>query len=315
MSPTSFQHDPPKPVAEPTTQPAPLDAAVAATPDRRQSITVATAAFLGVDPQKVCDLLRQVWTTTKGQPALTNAELLTGMALVSRYELDPFSREIYVTRDKKGRLMTILGIDGWIRVLDRTEHYDGFKQVLDRGPGDTLVSVETFIYSKTREHPAHYMAFMADYLKLGGFMAGQIPGHMLRIFSLRHAARLFVPLGGVVTPEEAQWMGATVDDTEPVNSLDELTKNLTGEQAKPEPDPAFDPPTEKEVNDADKGEAQARLADEYSQLLADSTSAGVLELLTEKIRDSRDRGDLASEQVAALQELIDVVKTRLSKME
>ncbi len=44
-------------------------------------------------------------------------------------------------------------------------------------------------------------------------------------------------------------------------------------------------------------------------------SAGVLELLTEKIRDSRDRGDLASEQVAALQELIDVVKTRLSKME
>ncbi len=174
---------------------------------RQQTITEGTAAFLGCPPEKVFDVLRGIWTTTKGQPPLSKEEMLVGMGLVSRYDLDPFAREIYVTRGKKG-LMTIIGLDGWIKVLDRTDHYDGFDVSMEFGPEPEkkLESVTTTIYSTKRSHPATYTAFANEYSKLSGFMADKIPSHMLRIFSLKHAARLFVPLGTVVTEEEAAWM-------------------------------------------------------------------------------------------------------------
>jgi hypothetical protein len=238
---------------------------------RTQSIRNETAAFLGVPIEKVFDVLRGVWTTSKGQPPLTDQELMVGMAIVSRYGLDPFAREIYVTRDKKGRLMTIIGIDGFIRILDRTEHYDGFEQDIVMGENGSIAEVTTRIHSKTRKHPAVYRAFMTDYMKLGGFMAGQIPGHMLRIFSIKHAARLFVPMGTVVTHEEARMMGyqepaATEDQTQSHVDQARKMREAHGEivavdcTAPPTSaqkaamallsDPPLNPPTAEEVLDA-----------------------------------------------------------------
>ena len=217
--------------AKPAAQPAAtktetvLDQTIAATSARAASTRAKAAAFLGCDPKKISDVLRGVWTVTKGEPVLTDQELIVGMALVARYELDPFAREIYVTRGKKG-LMVILGIDGWIRVLDRTEHYDGFEQEEEFEDGK-LVSVTTRIFSTKHSHPAAYTARMSEYLKLGGFVANTCPMHMLGIFSLKHAARRFVPLGGCVTEDEARWMGQA--DGPVANSLDEVTERIQGD--------------------------------------------------------------------------------------
>jgi len=50
---------------------------------------------------------------------------------------------------------------------------------------------------------------------MGGFVAGKMPSHMLRLFSLRHAARLFTPLGAsVVTEEEARMVREHVQEEE-----------------------------------------------------------------------------------------------------
>lgn len=205
---------------------------------RQRAIVEGGASFLGMDPKKVISALKGIWTTSKGQEPLTDYEVCRGLALVSRYELDPFAREIYVTRDKQGRLMIIIGLDGWIRILDRTDHYDGFEQelVFDPTDDDKVTRVITRIFSKKRSHPTTYVAIASEYAKLGGFMASKIPSHMLRIFSLRHAARLFVPLGCAVTEEEARWMTSTT--TEPAaSSLDELADKMTSPAEKPAADP------------------------------------------------------------------------------
>jgi len=215
--------------------------------ERQRSITEGTAAFLGVPPDKVFGVLRGVWTTSKGQPALSDQELMVGMALVQRYGLDPFAREIYVTRDKKGRLMTIIGIDGFIRILDRTDHYDGFEQFDIKDGQGNLTGITTTIYSTKRSHPATYPATAAEYSKLGGFMAGQIPTHMLRLFSLKHAARLFVPLGTVVTAEEARVMGYQEAEPDATQSHADQARKLRDAGAGFVPDPPLNPPTPGEV--------------------------------------------------------------------
>jgi len=195
---------------------------------RAQSIRATAAQFLGVPPDKACDLLRNVWQTSKGQPPLTDAEMFVGMSMIARFGLDPIAREIYVTRTSKG-LCTIIGIDGWIKVLDRTDGYDGFEQRLEFDEHDELLWCETTIYSTRRSHPTKYRAYAAEYKQVSGFVAGLLPSHMLRIFSLRHAARLFTPIGGsVVTEEEARWMDAY--GNEPADKP-KLLKNKIAEKA------------------------------------------------------------------------------------
>jgi hypothetical protein len=185
----------------------PLEAAVEVTQQRIQSIRATAAQFLGVPPDKVCSLLRNVWRTSKGEPELTDNEMFAGMSMIARYGLDPIAKEIYVTRSSKG-LMTIIGIDGFVKILDRTDGYDGFEQEMGWN-GDDLEWVETRIYSGKRTHPTTYRAFASEYARLAGIVAKSIPWHMLRLFSLRHATRLFTPIGGsVVTEEEARWMNA-----------------------------------------------------------------------------------------------------------
>jgi DNA-directed RNA polymerase subunit RPC12/RpoP len=213
-----------------------LDQALTETASRRQSIRATAAQFLGVPPNKVCDLLRNVWKTSKGQEPLSDAEMFMGMSMIARYGLDPIAREVFVTRTKGG-LATIIGIDGWIKVLDRTEGYDGMEVDLHFSDeaGRQCDYCDVRIFSKKRSHPASYRAYMHEYRKLSGFVADAVPLHMLRIFALRHAARLFTPIGGsVVTEEEARWMDAyDRDDIPAAVAAPSRSAGLAAELARP----------------------------------------------------------------------------------
>lgn len=226
----------PEPHTEPQADTVPpldnLDTVVAAT-ERRQSIASEVAARLGVAPDKACNLLRNVWHTSKGQPPLTDQEMFTGMSLIARFDLDPIAKEVYVTRDGKGRLLTIIGIDGWIKAVLRTDHYNGFEQEEGLDENGQVEWVETRIFSTKLERPTTYRARASEYGKLGGYVAKIIPIHMLKLFSFRHAARFFTPLGGVSTEEEANWMQGQGDEAKPgapATSLDELTTELSASQ-------------------------------------------------------------------------------------
>ena len=211
-----------------------LEESLKQTTDRVQSIRATAASFLGVPPDKACDMLRSVWKTSKGQPELTDNDMFMGMSLIARYGLDPIAKEVYVTRTKGG-LATIIGLDGWIKILDRTDHYDGFEVEFetDQKTGE-VTSVETIIHSTKRSHPTRYKAFRKEYETQGGFVSGSMPLHMLRIFSLRHAARLFAPVGGsVVTEDEARWMDVYERDETPVNGTNRIDEIPPKEEKKP----------------------------------------------------------------------------------
>ena len=206
MSNAQQQHDQTATAA--TTEADGLQRVIEATAAKSASIRNTAAQFLGVPADKACDLLRQVWRTSKDQPPLTDAEMFMGMSLIARYGLDPIAKEVYLTRTSKG-LVCIIGIDGWIKILDRTEGYDGFEQQEKFDDKGELACVETRIYSKKRKRPTTYRGYAMEYRKVAGVVARDMPWHMLRLFSLRHAARLFTPLGGsIVTEEEARWMNA-----------------------------------------------------------------------------------------------------------
>jgi hypothetical protein len=156
-------------------------------------------------------------------------------------------KEVYVAR-QKGRLMTIVGIDGWIKILNRTEGYDGFDWEVHFDENGKLEWVDVTIFSKIRRHPVTYRGYWSEYVKMGGFVAGQMPSHMLRLFSLRHAARLFTPLGAnVITEDEARMMRDHVqeeerkEETQPAKTRTEAARERAA-KAKP-----VETPVEKET--------------------------------------------------------------------
>lgn len=210
-----------------TQQAQPLDRVLEQT-TRQQSLAGDAARFLGVRADRLFDYLRNVWKTSKGQPPLTDQEMGVGIGLIARYELDPIAREVYVTRGKGG-IFAIVSIDGWLKVLDRTDHYDGFTVEIHHDDHGQIDWVETAIHSTKRKHPAIYRAYAAEYARVAGMVAKDMPSHMLRIFSLRHAARLFAPLSAsVTTEEEVRYIEQQAEAAEAprVNRLDELTDRL-----------------------------------------------------------------------------------------
>jgi hypothetical protein len=190
--------------------PEPLDPAI-----QKMSLRGTAANVLGIAVNDLYGFLRGVWKTSKGQEELTNRELSIGIAVVARYGLDPVTREVYMTRGKDGRPIMMIGIDGWIKILDATQHYDGFEMELGFDKDGEVEWAECRIHSTRRKFPAIYRGYASEYRRVGGFVSKQMFSHMLRVFTLRHAARLFVPVSGAMLEEEAAILGAYVEGKGP----------------------------------------------------------------------------------------------------
>jgi len=258
-----------------------LDATMRET-ERRQSLKGVAAEKLGVPADKVYDLLRNMWTVSKDQPELTDRELFEGLAMIAKYDLDPFAREIYVTRDKRGKLMKIVGIDGWVKIVHRSGDYDGHEWLSHFDEKGNMEWVDCVIHSRSRTHPTIYRAYAKEYAKLGGFMLANIPWHMLRLFAFRHAARFFTSLGSVYTEEEASWMSAKIANTSEPRSLDDLADQLNGRPAPREEDPP-----------------ESDALDEAAALIADAKTIGRCDdIMTEY--QGRDLPEVTKDRVTEL---------------
>jgi len=75
----------------------------------------------------------QVWNTLKNtcfkvkDREATNEELLALMVVANRYGLDPFLNQIYAFPSKKGGIIPVVGIDGFIALALAHPDYDGFE--------------------------------------------------------------------------------------------------------------------------------------------------------------------------------------------
>ncbi len=184
------------------------------------------AEIMGCQVDAVFDLLRRQWPQ-KGEQQFSDMELFQAVHLIGHYRLDPMTREVYCSRDSRGRILVVVGIDGWIKVLHRLPGYDGHEQTVEFDEAGNPVSCTTTIYSTEKSHPVKYTGYWAEYVRVGGFVKDQMPIHMLRIFSLRHAARQFAPIGGnVVTEAEARFMQGQLPEEPPVDTGRVATQTL-----------------------------------------------------------------------------------------
>jgi phage recombination protein Bet len=138
----------------------------------------------------------------------TQADLDRLLLLAERLGLDPLNNEIYATEvaaesGKKSRIVYVVGVDGWSKIINSHPQFDGMKFV-ESAPGDDELPlyIECTIYRKDRKVATSIREYMYEvHTSQGAWLTH--PRRMLRHKAMVQCARACFGLGGVYEPDEA----------------------------------------------------------------------------------------------------------------
>lgn len=161
-------------------------------PVQKPSVLGALSQKLNIDPQKLQVVLkRTVFSHCK-----TDEEFITMCMVANKYDLDPILKEIYAFPNKTGAVVPIVGVDGWIKIMNREPNFDG----IEFDEGDDYC--KAIIYRKDRSHPTAATEWM-DECNRGTDPWKRWPKRMLRHKAMIQAARLAFGFAGIYDEDEA----------------------------------------------------------------------------------------------------------------
>lgn len=95
---------------------------------RAGSIVERISTRYGITDSKMFwDTLKSTVFKTKDGGAPSNEEMMTLLVVAEQYGLNPFTREIYAFPDKKAGIVPVVGVDGWIRIVNSHPQFDGIE--------------------------------------------------------------------------------------------------------------------------------------------------------------------------------------------
>jgi phage recombination protein Bet len=196
------------------------------------------AERFGVDPDKFLSTLKATAFRVKDGEA-SNEQLMALLVVSEQYGLNPFTKEIYAFPDKKNGIIPVVSVDGWNRIAQSQESFDG--EELKYADGDfTKIDndakpcpeyMEVTIYRKDRAHPTTHREYLDEcYRARGKYQDGNpMPpspwqSHTKRMLEWKtriQARRIAFGFAGIYDQDEAERiieMGAADVVTEPVKT-------------------------------------------------------------------------------------------------
>jgi len=152
----------------------------------------------GVDGSKLYDCLKATAFKVKnGEPQASDSQMMALMVVSDQYGLNPFTKEIYAFPDKNNGIVPVVGVDGWSRIINTHEQFDGMTFEQD------AESCTCTIYRKDRAHPISATEYM-DECKRNTGPWNSHPRRMLRHKAMIQAARLAFGYVGIYDQDEAE---------------------------------------------------------------------------------------------------------------
>lgn len=134
-------------------------------------------------------------TAFKGQAS--DAQMTALMVVANQYGLNPWTREIYAFPDKNNGIVPVVGVDGWSRIINSNEQFDGMDFDQD---GESCTCT---IYRKDRSHPIKATEYL-DECKRDTQPWKSHPKRMLRHKAMIQCARLAFGYVGIFDQDEAE---------------------------------------------------------------------------------------------------------------
>jgi phage recombination protein Bet len=165
---------------------------------RGRSVTVDMAHRFGMEPANFEKVLRATVV-----PANCSPEQFAAFLLVAKqYSLNPITKEIYAFPAKGGGIQPIVGIDGWMRIMNDHEAMDGI-EFRDRFGDDpsTPDAITCVIHRKDRSNPTVVTEYMAECVRDTDPWK-KWPARMLRHKAAIQCARYAFGFSGIIDPDE-----------------------------------------------------------------------------------------------------------------
>lgn len=187
-------------------------------------LTTKLAARLGMEGgEELVNVLKA--TAFKGQ--VSDAQMTALLIVANQYGLNPWTKEIYAFPDKNNGIVPVVGVDGWSRIINEHQQFDGLEFKQDEE------SCTCIIHRKDRGHPISVTEYMSECKRGAGPWVSH-PKRMLRHKALIQCARLAFGYTGIFDQDEAERI-AEVD----MGTVDRQTGEVTP-AAKPELPPYAD---------------------------------------------------------------------------
>jgi phage recombination protein Bet len=165
-----------------------------------KSLVARFAGRLGVEPEKMLATLRATaFRTGAKDPPVTNEEMLALLVVAEEYGLNPFLKEIYAFRDQKGGVMPIIGVDGYIRIMQSHPAFEGIEFKYDE-EGEW---VEATITRKDRRLPFTVREYLSECRRNTGPWQSS-PQRMLRHRALIQSCRVAFGFSGIYQDDEGE---------------------------------------------------------------------------------------------------------------
>lgn len=175
----------------------------------KASLVRTFAARVGVDPDKLLSTLKdtafkQPYKDGKPGPEVTDAQMMALLVVSNEYGLNPFLKEIYAFPAKGGGIVPIIGVDGWIRIMNsRVE----FKSQEFKYPEDGVAKedyyVECVIERFDRAKPTVIREYLAECYRDTDPWRSH-PRRMTRHKALIQCIRIAFGYAGAYDPDEGE---------------------------------------------------------------------------------------------------------------
>jgi len=144
----------------------------------------------------------------------SNEDIAAFLTVANKYNLDPFTNEIYAFPNKKGGIIPIVGVDGFVTIMNRQPEFNGYEMTYSEdaatleGGKSCPEWAEIKIYHKDREHATIVREYLDEvYIPARGGYPGPWQSHtkrMLRHKTLIQGIRVAFGITGIYDPDEGE---------------------------------------------------------------------------------------------------------------
>ncbi|RTL14560.1 MAG: phage recombination protein Bet [Flavobacteriaceae bacterium] len=80
-----------------------------------------------IEPQKLFETLKKIVFKQKDGQEITNEQMISLLIVANQYNLNPFTKEIYAFPDKNNGIVPVVGVDGWIKIINTHPSFEGME--------------------------------------------------------------------------------------------------------------------------------------------------------------------------------------------
>lgn len=205
--------------------------------DVLDSIFEKMAGRYNIPSNEVPTILRETaFKQADGKNEASPAEMKSLLTVADKYDLNPFLREIYAFRNKKGVIVPIVGVDGWIKILNREKTFEGFElsyceNMITIGKSKPCYEwVEIIIHDSNRKYPVIIREYLDECYNGGKFEKAPWDTHTKRFLRwkvISQGARVAYNVNDVYDHDEAERIDQALESE--IKRETELEKPETAE--------------------------------------------------------------------------------------